>query len=82
MSVPSPKAEPLKQWLAQVGIERIEETEDPELKTHVTHALYRIRTLCHACSLMVRNALTALRQNRASKISYGRSFIFALLAQK
>lgn len=30
-SVPSPKAEPLKQWLAQVGYERIEETEDPEL---------------------------------------------------
>ena len=30
-SVPSPKAEPLKLWLAQVGYERIEETEDPEL---------------------------------------------------
>lgn len=30
-SVPSPKAEPLKQWLAAVGYERIEETEDPEL---------------------------------------------------
>ncbi len=30
-SVPSPKAEPLKLWLAKVGYERIEETEDPEL---------------------------------------------------
>ena len=30
-SVPSPKAEPLKLWLAQVGSERLEETEDPEL---------------------------------------------------
>jgi len=30
-SVPSPKAEPLKVWLAKVGYERIEETEDPEL---------------------------------------------------
>ena len=30
-SIPSPKAEPLKQWLAQVGSERIEETIDPEL---------------------------------------------------
>ena len=30
-SVPSPKAEPFKLWLAQVGYERIEETEDPEL---------------------------------------------------
>ena len=30
-SIPSPKAESLKQWLARVGYERIEETEDPEL---------------------------------------------------
>jgi hypothetical protein len=30
-SIPSPKAEPLKLWLAQVGSERLEETEDPEL---------------------------------------------------
>ncbi|MCF7820104.1 MAG: hypothetical protein K9M44_01385 [Candidatus Pacebacteria bacterium] len=30
-SVPSPKAEPFKLWLAKVGYERIEETEDPEL---------------------------------------------------
>lgn len=30
-SIPSPKAEPFKLWLARVGYERIEETEDPEL---------------------------------------------------
>ncbi len=30
-SIPSPKAEPFKLWLAKVGHERIEETEDPEL---------------------------------------------------
>ena len=30
-SVPSPKAEPFKMWLAKLGYERIEETEDPEL---------------------------------------------------
>lgn len=29
-SIPSPKAEPMKLWLAQVGRERIEETLDPE----------------------------------------------------
>ena len=29
-SIPSPKAEPFKQWLAKVGYERIEENEDPE----------------------------------------------------
>lgn len=30
-SIPSPKAEPLKLWLAQVGTQRIEETDDPEI---------------------------------------------------
>ena len=30
-SIPSPKAEPFKLWLAQVGYERLEESEDPEL---------------------------------------------------
>jgi len=29
-SIPSPKAEPFKMWLAKIGYERIEETEDPE----------------------------------------------------
>lgn len=32
-SVPSPKAEPFKQWLAQVGYERMQEIENPELAT-------------------------------------------------
>ena len=30
-SIPSPKAEPFKQWLAKVGYERIEESQDPEM---------------------------------------------------
>lgn len=30
-SIPSPKAEPLKMWLAEVGRERVEETINPEL---------------------------------------------------
>lgn len=30
-SIPSPKAEPFKLWLAKIGYERIEETEDPEI---------------------------------------------------
>lgn len=30
-SIPSPKAEPFKMWLAEVGRERIDETIDPEL---------------------------------------------------
>ncbi len=30
-SIPSPKAEPFKRWLAQVGYERVKEIENPEL---------------------------------------------------
>ena len=30
-SIPSPKAEPFKQWLAQMGKERLEEIADPEI---------------------------------------------------
>jgi len=33
-SIPSPKAEPFKKWLAAMGSERIEEKNDPELGIH------------------------------------------------
>ncbi len=33
-SIPSPKAEPFKRWLAKVGYERVQEIEDPELATN------------------------------------------------
>ena len=39
-SIPSPKAEPLKRWLAKVGYERIQEIEDPELATKRTKMLH------------------------------------------
>ncbi|MBI5635156.1 MAG: Bro-N domain-containing protein [Nitrospirae bacterium] len=39
-SIPSPKAEPFKRWLAKVGYERVQEIEDPELATKRTKALY------------------------------------------
>lgn len=39
-SIPSPKAEPFKQWLAQVGYERIQEIEDPELAQERMKELY------------------------------------------
>ena len=42
-SVPSPKAEPFKRWLAKVGYERIKEIEDPELATKRTRALYKAK---------------------------------------
>jgi hypothetical protein len=42
-SIPSPKAEPLKRWLAKVGYERIQEIEDPELATKRTRMLYKAK---------------------------------------
>ena len=42
-SIPSPKAEPFKRWLAKVGYERIQEIEDPELATTRTRALYKAK---------------------------------------
>ena len=44
-SIPSPKAEPFKRWLAKVGYERIQEIEDPELATKRTKALYKARAI-------------------------------------
>jgi hypothetical protein len=42
-SIPSPKAEPFKRWLAKVGYERVQEIEDPELGTKRTRTLYKAK---------------------------------------
>ena len=42
-SIPSPKAEPFKLWLAQVGSERIEEIENPELAIQRTRETYKLK---------------------------------------
>ncbi len=42
-SIPSPKAEPFKRWLAKVGYERVQEIEDPEIATKRTRALYKAK---------------------------------------
>lgn len=77
-SIPSPKAEPMKRWLAQVGRERIEETMDPEqaidraldtyLKKGYDPAWVRQRIL----TIRIRNELTAEWQSRG--VEKGREF--------
>ena len=42
-SIPSPKAEPFKRWLAKVGYERVQEIENPELATQRTRMLYKLK---------------------------------------
>lgn len=43
MSIPSPKAEPFKQWLAQVGQERMEEIENPEIAIERARDIYKAK---------------------------------------
>ena len=63
-SVPSPKAEPFKLWLAQVGRERIEETIDPEqaidraLETYLKKGYSEAWIHQRILSIRVRNELT------------------------
>jgi len=42
-SIPSPKAEPFKQWLAQVGYDRVQEIENPELAQKRMKEIYKAK---------------------------------------
>jgi len=42
-SIPSPKAEPFKRWLAKVGYERVQEIENPELAAQRMRTLYKLK---------------------------------------
>jgi DNA-damage-inducible protein D len=42
-SIPSPKAEPFKRWLAKVGYERVQEIENPELAAKRTRMIYKLK---------------------------------------
>ena len=70
-SIPSPKAEPFKRWLAKVGYERVQEIEDPELATQRTRALYKAKGYSDAWiekrmrGIAVREELTEEWQQRS-----------------
>jgi hypothetical protein len=72
-SIPSPKAEPFKRWLAKVGYERIQEIEDPELATKRTRALYKAKGYSddwlekRMRGISVRELLTSEWDNRGLK---------------
>lgn len=77
-SVPSPKAEPFKIWLAQVGRERVEETIDPELTIDRALETYQKKGYStdwihqRLLSIRVRNELTAEWQARG--VEQGREY--------
>ncbi len=69
-SIPSPKAEPFKMWLARVGAERIEETIDPELAIDRAFETYQKKGYSEEwihqrlLSIRIRNTLTDEWQKR------------------
>lgn len=73
-SIPSPKAEPFKRWLARVGYERIQEIEDPELATKRTRMLYKLKGYSDSWiekrmrGIAIREELTDEWKNRGVKI--------------
>ena len=73
-SIPSPKAEPFKKWLAKVGYERIQEIEDPELATKRTRGLYKAKGHSddwiekRMRGIAIREELTDEWQKRGAKI--------------
>ena len=72
-SIPSPRAEPFKRWLAKVGYERIQEIEDPELATKRTRTLYKLKGYSddwiekRIRGIAIREELTDEWQNRGAK---------------
>lgn len=72
-SIPSPKAEPFKRWLAKVGYERVQEIEDPELATKRTRMLYKLKGYSddwiekRMRGIAIREELTDEWKNRGAK---------------
>ena len=87
MSVPSPKAEPLKLWLAQVGTERIIETENPELGFERMKEIYRAKGYTDEWisrrieTIETRNKLTDEWKNRDVKEGKEYSLLTANIAK-
>ncbi len=72
-SIPSPKAEPFKRWLAKVGYERVQEIENPELAAKRTRAIYQAKGYSEAWiekrmrSIAIRDELTDEWKKRGVK---------------
>ncbi len=87
MSVPSPKAEPLKLWLAQVGTEHLQETENPELGFERMAAIYKAKGYTDEWikerlqSIETRKRLTEEWQNRDVKEGKEYSILTAIIAK-
>ena len=87
MSIPSPKAEPFKLWLAQVGKERIEEIENPELGIERIRELYKAKGYANEWidsrikSIGIRKELTEEWKQRGVKEGQEYSILTAEIAK-
>jgi DNA-damage-inducible protein D len=87
MSVPSPKAEPLKMWLAEQGARTLEETANPELLTQRQITLYKLKGRSDEWikermnSITTRNKLTDEWQQRGVQEGKEYSQLTAIIAK-
>ncbi len=86
-SIPSPKAEPFKRWLAKVGYERVQEIENPELAIKRTRMLYKLKGYPDGWiekrmrGIEVRETLTDEWQKREVKLQKEYEILTAEIAQ-
>ena len=86
-SIPSPKAEPFKLWLAQVGSDRLDEIENPELATQRSRDLYKLKGYPddwiekRMRSIAIREELTEEWKNRGVKVQIEYSILTAEISK-
>lgn len=69
-SIPSPKAEPFKRWLAEVGKERLDEIENPELAQERMKALYKTKANLRDNMTDLELIFTMLGEKMTTEISH------------
>lgn len=86
-SIPSPKAEPFKRWLAKVGYERVQEIDDPELASKRTRAIYKAKGYTNSWiekrmrGIAVREDLTEEWKNRGVDDQRGYAILTAEISK-
>lgn len=86
-SIPSPKAEPFKRWLAKVGYERVQEIDDPELATKRSRAIYKAKGYADSWiekrmrGIAIREDLTEEWQNRGVENEKGYAILTAEISK-
>lgn len=86
-SIPSPKAEPFKRWLAKVGYERVQEIEDPELAQKRMKEIYKLKGYSEewiekrARGIAIRDELTDEWDKRGAKSRQDYSILTAEISR-